>query len=731
MGGKKGHLPWAPTLEAFLEDRKVPAASTRSKKWTRRVLSLCILFFAALILLLILIFTILSCGKGFRPCETRACRTLTDNLLSSRDPSIDPCEDFFGHVCGNWGSNDTLYLETGSVNTFDLLWEENQLMLKALLERKENGNQSSAEAKAQRFYRSCMNTEKIEELGAWPMVELLKKVAGWSAAGVWQRGDFNQTLRLLMGEYSTFPFFRAYAHPSPLFPDVSVIQIDHPHFDMPARSHFEKERDYLQALRVYYSYLQNLTDFLGEATNTAAIPTVFSLTSKLLNEVTPLTERRERGMLFRSTTIGELQGLAPAIDWLSCLQAAFYPRQLNSSELIFVHDMDYMVGMSKLVELWRKSSYLHIYMALCLVQNLSPALDQRFQKVRRELSISTQESESQAMEVVPRWKKCMSDTDRFFESVLGAMFVRKTFSTETKKLAEDIFAEVRAALDRRLEHIEWMDKETRMSAKMKLDSIKVKIGYPAWIMDKESLDREYGELDLGEDTFFDNVVTMNDPRRSFHLGSLDPHGQDIWQVVPSAVHSYYSISQNAVVFPAGMFRSPFFHLDFPSAVNFGAIGVFMAHELLHAFYDYVPHTTVRGDQNGLHERLLCLEKKYNSYTLQNLTANGTTTQLENMADCGGLLIAHQAYESWLKKQKQETVLPMLGLSHHQLFYASFAQTMCGRQTTENLRSFLKKDRHSPNPVRVAGAISNDDNFPGYFQCPTGSPMNPLQKCQVW
>ncbi|XP_069098918.1 kell blood group glycoprotein-like isoform X3 [Pleurodeles waltl] len=723
--GRKG------TSEAFFEEHERSDMASKRKKWMTRGLPLGLLLVVSVItLLLVLNFTILSCSRGFRPCETTECKILTEKFLSSRDLSIDPCQDFFGHICGMWDTSDTLGLGTGSVNTFDVLWEENQLLLKALLERKEHVTRSSAEEKALTFYKSCMNTEKIESLGAQPMVDLINKVGGWSVAGAWNRTDFDQTLRLLIGEYNVFPFFRAYLHSSPLNPTLHVIQIDHPEFDMPSKNQFEKESEYTKALRVYLSYLQNLTAFLGGEINTVVIPSVFAFTSKLLNVVTPLPERQERQMLFTPTSIAVLQGLAPAIDWLSCLQAAFYPRELNSSEIIFVHDMDYMVEMSQLVDLWRKS-YLQAYMVLCLVHSLYPALDKRFQDARRELTAGIQKSEADSMEVVPRWKKCISDTSRFFEPVLGAMFIKETFSPETKKVAEAMFAEVKDALDKRLDQLKWMDEESHRNAKQKLQSIVVKIGYPLWIMDDELLEREYRQLHLGEDSFFQNVVQLKAPRESALFGTLDPHGHDNWEVDPSSVHSYYSISQNAVVFPAGMFRSPFFQVDFPSAVNFGAIGVFMAHELLHAFNEYVPHPIMSGDENGLEERLLCMEKQYNSYTLQNLTVNGTVTLLENMADCGGLAIAQQAYENWLKRRKQETVLPQIGFTHSQLFFASFAQSMCGKQTLEKLRSFLSRDRHSPNPLRVRGAISNSDNFHIYFQCPQGSPMNPEQKCHMW
>lgn len=187
-----------------------------------------------------------------------------------------------------------------------------------------------------------------------------------------------------------------------------------------------------------------------------------------------------------------------------------------------------------------------------------------------------------------------------------------------------------------------------------------------------------------------------------------------------------------MVFPAGMFRSPFFHAEFPSAVNFGAMGVIMAHELLHAFYDYVvPESCPRCNRDALVRGTGCLVEQYERYSLQGLRINGTFTLLENAADTGGLAIAYQAYKNWLKKHKQERNLPGSGLSHHQLFYISFANGMCGHQSRERLRAFLHRDPHSPPPLRVRGPLSNSQDFARHFHCSSTAPMNPAFKCHIW
>ncbi|XP_029436787.1 endothelin-converting enzyme 1-like isoform X2 [Rhinatrema bivittatum] len=717
--------------QARFEEQKL---SERWQKRLRRLLPLSALLTAVLIAFAVLLtFTVQSCSRGLRNCDAHECESLQEIFLGSRDLAADPCQDFFSYVCGNWASRHPVKAGTGSASTFSNLWEENQRIVRDLLETSQHGNGSSAEEKAHRFYQSCMNIERVQELGAQPMIELINKLGGWSVAGPWNRTDFNKTLHVLMGEYNTFPFFKAYLDSSPRNPNARIIQIDHPDFDMPSKSQFADEMDYPKGLRIYLSYLMTLGELLGGRENMTSIqiPAVFSFMSKLLNEVTPLAERQARGMLFQNTTIQELQELAPSIDWLSSLRAVFHPLALNTSQSILVHDMEYLKGISRLLGQWQKT-FLQIYMILCLVQNLTPALDDRFQRARRELNERLKGSSTQTTVLIPRWKKCVSETSSFYEPVVGAMFVRETFEPKTKKLAEEMFSEVRATLRSRLESLEWMDELTRQEAIDKLESIKVQIGYPPQILNTKELDREYAEFEPHEDTFFANVLEfLRSSRKWIHLGPMDTHGEENWEVAPSSVYSYYSLRHNAVVFPAGMFRSPFFHRHFPSAVNFGSVGMFMAHELLHAFYEYVFLGLASKQGDALEEGTHCLVGQYERYTLHGLTVNGTVTLLENMADSDGLTIAHQAYKSWLQKQKHDRVLPKLRLSPPQLFFASFAQAFCGTENTEGLQESLFRDRHSPSQVRVLGAIANSEEFGGLFQCPRGSPMNPESKCRIW
>ncbi|XP_014803040.1 PREDICTED: kell blood group glycoprotein isoform X6 [Calidris pugnax] len=567
-------------------DEELRTGEKRERCLQGKRLLLCTLLSTLLGFTLLITYIVMTCSLG--SCDAGLGFTLLARLLNSRNDTVDPCEDFYKYVCGSWEGKHSSRTTEESLNVFDVLLEENQLILKRLLESPQFGRRGSAKEKAIRFYRSCMNTQQIESQGTQPLKDILNQVGGWNITGVGKAKDFNETLRTLMGRYSTFPFFRVLVGPSPFDPKANIIQIDHPEFEVPLESKF-KAKNYLEILRVYLSYLKKLGDLLGGPVDGS--PDLFSPTlsfiSKLQQVVTPLQERQRRGMLFFRTTIRELQEKAPAIDWLSCLQAVFHPMPMNLSQPIAVHDMDYLKGMSQLIEEWQTERVLPIYMILCLVGNLSPALDSRFQDARLELSGILYGKKGSSMIPAERWRKCLTDTSSFFEPVLGQMFVQEIFPQQTKKLAEQMFSEIQDALYGQLDQLEWMDEQTRQEAKVLVSRLQVEIGYPAHILQTAEVNLDYQKLEINEDTFFLNVMAcLKVLRENSYLKVLQHHSQDNWQVSPWAVHSYYSIRHHMVVFPAGMFRSPFFHMEFPSAVNFGAIGVFMAHELLHTFYGY-------------------------------------------------------------------------------------------------------------------------------------------------
>ncbi|XP_004860567.1 kell blood group glycoprotein isoform X2 [Heterocephalus glaber] len=662
-----------------------------------------------------------NCGPP--PCETPVCLHLLDYYLASGNSSVAPCNNFFNFACGEPGK---------TINSFHALEDENKRLLRRVLEAPGSWHPGSGEEKAFQFYGSCMDTDAIEAAGTGPLKQVIEELGGWNISGKWTFSDFNQTLALLMSQYGHFPFFRAYlrTHPSP--PHAPVIQIDQPEFEVPLKQE-QEQKIYAQIIREYLAYLQQLGTLLGgdpEKVQQHAFLSI-SITSRLFKYLRLLEQRQSQDKLFHVLTIEQLQEMAPAIDWLSCLQETFKPMSLSPSQALVIHDLDYLRNMSQLVqeEMLKHRDVLQSHMILGLVETLTPALDSKFREARRELSQKLQElTEQPLMPAHPRWKKCVEDTGAFFEPTLAALYVKEAFGPGTQRAAMKLFTEIKDALIARLKKLSWISEKSQKEAQDRVTQLQVKIGAPDWVLKPELARQEYQDIQFGP-SFLQSVLSCVKSLRARNVQSfLQPSSHHRWQVSPWGVNAYYSISDHVVVFPAGLLQPPFFHAGYPRAVNFGATGSIMARELLHIFYQLLlPGGCPACDTHALQEALLCLEHHYDALLLPSRSSlNGSQTFLENAADVGGLAIALQAYSKRLLEYRGETTLPNQDLSPHRLFFRSYAQVMCREPNPQDIQ-----DIHRPPSLRVNGPLSSIPAFARYFGCPHDALMNPSRRCQLW
>ncbi|XP_017177062.1 kell blood group glycoprotein homolog isoform X6 [Mus musculus] len=368
-------------------------------------------------------------------------------------------------------------------------------------------------------------------------------------------------------------------------------------------------------------------------------------------------------------------------------------------------------------------------MILGLVDTLSPALDTKFQEARRELIQELRKlKERPPLPAYPRWMKCVEQTGAFFEPTLAALFVREAFGPSIQSAAMELFAEIKDAVIIRLKKLSWISEETQKEALNKLAQLQVEMGAPKRAVKPDIATQEYNDIQLGP-SFLQSFLSCVRSLRARNVQSfLQPFPYHRWQKSPWEVNAYYSISDHMVVFPAGLLQPPFFHPGYPRAVNFGAAGSIMAHELLHIFYQLLlPGGCPACDTHVLQEALLCLERHYAAFPLPSISSfNGSHTLLENAADIGGVAIAFQAYSKRIVEHTGELTLPNLDLSPYQLFFRSYAQVMC-----RGLSSQDPQDPHSPPSLRVHGPLSNTPDFAKHFHCPRGTLLNPSARCKLW
>ncbi|XP_011912874.1 PREDICTED: kell blood group glycoprotein isoform X3 [Cercocebus atys] len=720
-------------------EERLPMEGSRPWAVAKRVLTAIQVLGLLLCFSVLLFYIFQNCGP--RPCETSVCLDLRDHYLASGNTSVAPCTDFFGFACGR---------VKGTYNSFQELATKNKNRLRRILEARNSWYSGSGEEKAFQFYNSCMDTRAIEAAGTGPLRQVIEELGGWRISGNWTSLNFNRTLRLLMSQYGHFPFFRAYLGPHPASPHTPVIQIDQPEFDVPLKQD-QEQKTYAQIFREYLTYLNQLGTLLGgdphEVQQHASMS--LSMTSQLFQFLRPLEQRRAQGKLFQMVTIDQLKEIAPAIDWLSCLQATFTPMSLSPSQSLVVHDVEYLKNMSQLVEemLLNQRDFLQSHMILGLVETLSPALDSQFQKARRKLSQKLREL------------------------------------TEQPPMAMELFTAIRDALITRLRNLPWMNEETQNMAQDKVAQLQVEMGASEWALKPELARQEYRDIQLGPNFLQSVLSCVRSLQARIVQSFLQPCPQHRWKVSPWEVNAYYSISDHVVVFPAGLLQPPFFHPGYPRAVNFGAAGSIMAHELLHIFYQLLlPGGCPACDTHALQEALLCLKRHYAAFPLPSGTWGGDSlTFLENAADVGGLAIAlqdiyrssgnysffwlrstcqcraseqgpwvlgtvwrdlqmatglepegpspptpTQAYSKRLLWHRGETVLPRLDLSPQQIFFRSYAQVMCREPSPQE-----SYDTHSPPHLRVHGPLSSTPAFARYFCCARGTLLNPSSRCQLW
>ncbi|XP_029699572.1 endothelin-converting enzyme 2b isoform X3 [Takifugu rubripes] len=665
-----------------------------------------------LVLLLVTLLALLACllvlglrfhsesGRGI--CLSEACITVASQMVEAMDRSADPCHDFYQFACGGWMRKNPLPDGRSHWSTFNSIGEQNQALLKHLLENGTFNSSSEAEKKAQFYYLSCLNTQKIEELGAKPLTELIAKIGGWSITDPWDKDNFMEVLKVVSGPYRAQPFFSVGVSADPKNSNSNIIQVDQSGLFLPSRDYYLNKTADDKVLVAYLDYMVELGTLLGgeKGSTHLQMQQILDFEKALANITVPQDQRRDEEKIYHKVSVAELQLLAPAVDWLEYLSSSLSPLDLNDTEPVVLYAREYLQQVSDLINKTDRS-LLNNYMIWTLVQKTVASLDQRFENAQ----------------------------DKLLESLIG-----------TKK-AEEMIDEIRSAFKEALDRLGWMDGTTRQAAKEKADAIYDMIGFPEFILDPKELDDVYDGYEVSDESFFQNMLNFyNFSSRVMADQLRKPPNKDQWSMTPPTVNAYYMPTKNGIVFPAGILQAPFYAHDHPKALNFGGIGVVMGHELTHAFDDQGREYDKEGNlrpwwQNSsveaFRERTECMVDQYSQYLVNTEHVNGKQTLGENIADNGGLKAAYHAYQSWVWKNGEEKRLPAINLTNDQLFFVGFAQVWCSVRTPESAHEGLVTDAHSPPRYRVIGTLANFPEFSQHFHCPVGTPMNTGKRCEVW
>lgn len=670
-------------------------------------------------------------------------------MSSYMDVTADPCQDFYQYACGNWGKKNPIPKDKTAYDTFEMLRGNLDDVLRKLLEEQPNATynftsdnwQNDAIMKAKDFFHSCMNYEILKQRAELPLLELLEQLGGWPMLQPdWDSSQFDWVL--LMAQlrlYNNDILISEWVGPDIKNSDEYIIQFDQTTLGLPSRDYYlqPSSSPYLEA---YKNHLIKIATLLGAPLDDAIHQAEELIKFEIrLARITSAPEQRQNvSELYQKMSISELRQLVPQIDWVQYLNMVL-ARPVNASEPVVVFALNYI---QDLVILLRKtpSRVIANYLLWRFIRHRANNLDDRFQEAKQQFYYVLFGRE----ESPPRWKNCIIEVNNHLGMAVGAMFVQKYFDeyskNDTVQMTEDIMQSFRELLTK----TEWIDNETKELAVQKLDAMKLRIGYPDFILYPQLLNERYKDLVIRPNQFFENTLNILQHVTRIEQDNLGtPVNKSLWNAAPAVVNAYYSRNKNQIMFPAGILQPPFYHQHFPRSLNYGGIGVVIGHEITHGFDDKGRLFDKDGNLHRwwndkaieeFHHHAQCLIDQYSHYTVQEVAMHidGISTQGENIADNGGIKQAYRAYQRWANANVDFTeTLPGINATGHQLFFLNFAQVWCGTMRPETARNNLKTGVHSPGKFRVIGTLSNSEDFASVFKCLPGTPMNPVKKCSVW
>jgi len=646
--------------------------------------------------------------------------------VNALDKTVDPCVDFYHYACGTWIKENPVPADRAVYGRSTELFERNQAILRDVLEKSSAAgeNRSSNEQKIGDYYASCMDEGVVEKKGLAPLAPELERVSQIKG---------NDGLPPLLAHFSLVgvnAFFGFGVQQDAKDSTQQIAAIVQAGLGLPERGfYFRDDPKSAEIRRKYVQHAQKMFQLFGEKPEEAAAhaQTIMRIESSLANASLDNVSRRDPNKVYHKMGLKELQALSPSFNWFRFMQDMGLGRvsSLNVAEPDFVEAMQKLITDTGLADL---KVYLRWRVMSAQPQYLPKAIDDEvFDFYNKTLNGQKEQP--------ARWKRCVAAVDADLGDALGQAFVEHAFGAEGKERTLRMVNALEKALEADIVNLPWMTEPTKRQALIKLHKITNKIGYPdKW--------RDYSTLNIVLGDAMGNSLRSNEFESKRQLGKIGkPVDPDEWLYSPPTVNAYYYPPQNNINFMAGILQPPFYEGGMDDAVNFGAIGVVIGHELTHGFDDQGRQYDAEGnlrdwwaadDEKAFRERTNCEVEEYDNFTVAGGEhVNGKLTLGENTADNGGLRIAYAALMDSLASQPESARNPVDGFTPEQRFFLGFGQIWCTNATDEALRLQVQTNPHSPAEFRVNGSVSNFDRFQKAFGCRAGQPMVRANACRVW
>ena len=656
------------------------------------------------------------------------------------DKTLDPCNDFYKYSCNKWITANPIPADQVYWSTDSGLQLWNEKVLRETLEAASANDpqRSAVHQKIGDYWAACMDESGIEAAGIKPLQPELDRIAALKSKkeltleiahlhhlfpGAWQASD-NQ---------SNSPFFGFSGGQD--YDDASkvVAQIDQGGLSLPNRDYYLNTDDKsVDLLKKYRAHVQKMFVLAGESETQAAADAgvVIELETAMAKAQMDNVSRRDPKNINNKMSLALVRDLTPSIDWDAYLKAAKAP----VSDHYIVSAPDFFRAEEKLIN-DHPLNHWQAYLRWNVIHRAAPLMnkslvDENFDFFARTLA--------GAQEQQPRWRRCVRAADRDLGEALGQAYVDHAFPPESKARTIQMVHAIETALSADIQSVTWMSAATKEQALVKLKGIEDKIGYPShW--------RDYSSVKITRDSYLNNVGQASSfeyERWAAKIGK--PVDRTEWTMTPATINAYYDPQLNTINFPAGILQPPYFDPAKDDAVNYGAIGVIIGHEIIHGFDDqgrkFDAHGNLRDwwtaeDGKQYDERGKCISDEYTQDVPDagdGVKQNGLLTQGEDTADNGGSHLALNALEATLKQQgKSLDDKGDDGWTYRQRFFLSFANSWCASVRPQIARVIVTTDPHSLPIFRIDNVVSNMPEFQQAFACKTGQHMVRANACRVW
>lgn len=645
---------------------------------------------------------------------------------ANMDTTVAAGTDFYEYACGGWIKNNPLKPEYARFGTFDQLLENNQEQLRVLIEELSATphEAGSVAGKIGALYAMGLDSTKLNADGVAPIKEELAAINALAT-----KSDVSKMVATLHKE-GMAPFFALFVDADEKNSAMNIVQLYQAGIGMGDRDYYLLEDEGSAKMRdAYRAYINKLFTLAGSSPEQAdaAVDAVMKVEKAIAEISYGREDLRDSQKNYNKLAYEDFKQIESPLDWDVYFESMGLAglKELDAKQINFYKDMSEALRNTTVDE----QKY---YLAFNLLSAAAPYLSDDFVDADFEFygKVMSGKQEQQ-----PRWKRSLNTVNGALGEAVGEMYVEKYFPASSKEKMLTLVGNLQTALSERIDGLEWMSDTTKAKAQEKLAAFTVKIGYPdKW--------RDYSGLEIKDDSYWANVRRSNIFDMAYQLADVDkPVDKSRWHMNPQTVNAYYNPTTNEICFPAAILQPPFFNPDADDAVNYGAIGVVIGHEMTHGFDDQGRNYDKDGnlidwwtaeDAVRFKERADKLVDQYDQIiVIDTLHANGRFTLGENIADHGGLLVAHQAYLNSLKGK--ETPAPIDGFTNEQRFFLGYATLWGQNIRPEEIRRRTKIDPHSLGKWRVNAALRNIAPFYAAFDIKEGDPMfmAPADRVVIW